>query len=100
MTDTNDLITAEEFFGGISKTERTPDKTSRRRRKRPTTDLFEETKLRMVMRINGVSRAKALEIIADRAKKPPRGDDSGDCAASSDDDDDDGTMSAEEFFRD
>ena len=85
-TDDDDLMSAEEFFGGIAKTESAPVKTSRKRRKGTAADLFQEAKLRMVMRINRVSRAKALKIVASRAKKSEEGDDD--------------TMSAEEFFRD
>ena len=84
MMETDGMISAEEFFGGIAKAESAPAKTSRKRREGTATDLFQEIKLRMVMRVNRVSRAKALEIIAARAKKSEEDDD---------------TMSAEEFFR-
>ena len=64
----DEMMSAEEFFGEISKPENVPAKTCRKRRKGASADLFQEAKLRMVMRINGVSRAKALEIIGQRAK--------------------------------
>ena len=53
----------------------------------------------MVMRIYGVTKARALEILADRAEEketPPASD--GDANAADDEDDDDGVMSASEFF--
>ncbi len=95
MTDIDDLLADEGIFGEIAKTESAPAKTSRKRRKGTTADLFLETKLRMVMRINRVSRAKALEIVAARAKKSEEGGKSGNRPGRPSDDD---MMSAEEFF--
>ena len=90
------IMTAEEFFGGTGSRGGAPTRSCRPRRKMKAEDLFEEAKTQMVMRINGVSRAKALEIIAARTKKAGAGDESGDRAAGSDCDD--GLMSAEAFF--
>ena len=45
----------------------TPSRKTRPRGKRKPDDLFADVKVKMVMRINGVSRAKALEIISARA---------------------------------
>ena len=93
----DEIMSAEEFFGGIAKSKNAPAKISRKRRKRTADDLFQEAKLRMVMRIYGVSRAKALEIIAARAKKSEDGVKSGDCQATPSGNDE--LTSVEEFFR-
>lgn len=90
------IMTAEEFFGGGSRRGGAPSRNCGKRRKAKAADLFEDAKTQMVMRINGVSRAKALEIIAARTKKAEAGDESGDRAAGSDCDD--GLMSAAAFF--
>lgn len=64
METDDDIMTAEEFFGGFDETKKTPRK-SRARGKRPEA-IFAAVKVKMVMRIHGVSRAQALEIIARR----------------------------------
>ena len=92
MRDNDETMTAEEFFDEIEKTERVYAKSCQKRRKTEADGLFNEIKTKMVMRINGVSRAKALEIIAARVKK------SEDRAKKSACDDND-LMSAEDFFR-
>ena len=58
------FLSAEEFFGEIGEPKKAPRKC-RSRGKKPET-LFAAVKVKMVMRIYGVSRAKALEIIAKR----------------------------------
>ena len=95
------IMTAEEFFGGIESDRGLGSMSSPRRRRGRAKKTFADIKARMVMRIYGVTRAKAERIISDRAaekvavlaaaKAPGAVDD---CAS-----DDDELMSAEEFFR-
>lgn len=65
-----ELISAEEFFGGLDKQERTPlvrvsdHKVSSRGRV-----AFEDAKVKMVMRIEGCGREEAVRIIAARAEE-------------------------------
>ena len=60
------IMTAEEFFGEVEKG-KAPVRMGKARGKRAETDLFAELKVKMVMRIYGVSRNRALEIIDGRA---------------------------------
>ena len=60
------IMSAEEFFGEPAK-DKTPARTGNARGKRSNKDLFTELKIKMVMRIYGVSRARAMEIIVGRA---------------------------------
>ena len=69
MTKDDDILTADEFFGIVPKPGKKLARRTRRTQKEEASDLFEEVKIQMVMRINGVSRAKALEIIAARLKE-------------------------------
>ena len=101
MNDDDEIMTAEEFFGGIESDRGLGSMSSPRRRRGRTKKTFADIKARMVMRIYGVTRAKAERIISDRAaekvavlaaaKAPGAVDD---CAS-----DDDELMSAEEFSR-
>ena len=101
MNDDDKIMTAEEFFGGIESAQGAGCAGGVHPRKRRAKNTFEDLKARMVMRIYGVTRAKAERIISDRAaekvavlaaaKAPGAVDD---CAS-----DDDELMSAEEFFR-
>ena len=59
-------IDAEEFFDEMARCGKVPVQKSKDRRKRSGKNLFAEIKVKMVMRIYGVSRAQALEIIAAR----------------------------------
>ena len=59
-------IDAEEFFDGLEKSGKVLVQKSKDRRKRSEKDIFAEIKVKMVMRIYGVSRVRALEIIAER----------------------------------
>ena len=95
MAHDDELMSAEEFFGGVAKNETAPLNTGRARRKAGREGLFDDVKTKMVMRINGVSRAKALEIIASRAKKSVEGDKSGKRTGRPSGG---ALMSAEEFF--
>ena len=64
METDDDIMSAEEFFGELTGGKKIPRKC-RSRGKRPEA-LFAAVKEKMVMRIYGVSRAQALEIIAKR----------------------------------
>ena len=101
MNDDDKIMTAEEFFGGIESDRGLGSMSFPRRRRGRTKKTFADIKARMVMRIYGVTRAKAERIISDRAAekvaalaaaKAPGA--VNDCAS-----DDDELMSAEEFFR-
>ena len=67
----DETMSAEEFFGkldgGVFGTGH--PRPDRRGGKRKGRDSFSEAKEKLVMRIYGVSRAKALEIIAKRTEK-------------------------------
>ena len=101
MNENEEIMTAEEFFGGIESDRGLGSMSSPRRRRGRAKNTFADIKARMVMRIYGVTRAKAERIISDRAAekvaalaaaKAPGA--VNDCAS-----DDDELMSAEEFFR-
>ena len=64
METDDDIMSAEEFFGGLAGEKKAPRKC-RSRGKKPQAR-FAAVKVKMVMRIHGVSRARALEIIAER----------------------------------
>ena len=59
-------IDAEEFFDEMEKGGKVPVQKSKDRRKRSEKNRFAEIKVKMVMRIYGVARVEALEIIAAR----------------------------------
>lgn len=67
MRKNEETMTAAEFFGEIDKELDAPSRKSQPRGKRKSKDLLADVKVKMVMRIHGVSRAKALEIISARA---------------------------------
>ena len=91
------IMTAEEFFGEVEK-DNTPVRMGKARGKGSKTDLFSKLKVKMVMRIYGVSKKRALEIIAGRAAEKAA------LAAAKDKDgkrsrnDEGGFMSAADFF--
>ena len=64
METDDDIMSGEEFFGGLTGGKKAPRKC-RSRGKKPEA-LFAAVKVKMVMRIYGVSRVQALEIIAKR----------------------------------
>ena len=64
METDDDMMMAEDFFGEIAGGKKAPRKV-RTRGKKPE-ELFAAVKVKMVMRIYGVSRTRALEIIAQR----------------------------------
>lgn len=65
MTNDDELMTAEEFFGGMN-TDRREEVRSHRPSRTVIDGVFSKAKEKMVMRIYGVSRAKAHKIIAAR----------------------------------
>ncbi|MBQ3287926.1 MAG: hypothetical protein IJH50_00775 [Kiritimatiellae bacterium] len=100
MKRDEDLISEEELFDDFECDlfgEAIP-RTVHRGRKRPGKDLFREVKEKMIMRIYGVSRTRAREIIScrereKRAAEAAKSRGGGSARA-------DGTlMGAEEFFR-
>ncbi len=63
----DDIMMDEDLFGGFDEPKKAQRK-GRARDKKPE-KLFTAVKVKMVMRIHGVSRAQALEIIAQREKE-------------------------------
>ena len=96
------VMSDEELFLDMESGEKTPVRKGRRRGKKSLNDLFAELKVKMVMRIYGVSRMRALEIIAGRADEKRDVERSKEREIRSGkrhpDDDDDGMVSAAEFF--
>ena len=90
-----EFISAEEFFGENDETKNNSPRRSRPRGKPGADDFFTKAKVKMVMRIYGVSRAKALEIIAERNGDQKAVESTND---SSNTNEGDGLMTAEEFF--
>ena len=97
----DDVMSADEFFGeeflDDGPKDKSPRRTGRRRTKKAQKDILGDIKARMVMRIYGVSKARALDIIASRADEraaleAAKGGDRGRGEA------DDGLISAEDFF--
>lgn len=95
MGTDDDIMSAEEFFDGITGGKKAPRKC-RSRGKKPEA-LFAAVKVKMVMRLYGVSRAKALGIIARResATRAAEGEGVGRSTA---EDRDREFMSAADFF--
>ena len=93
MPNNEEIMTAAEFFGEVDKELNAPSRKIRPRGKRKPDDLFADVKVKMVMRINGVSRAKALEIISARAAEKAAAEDGEEARPR-----DGRFMSAEEFF--
>lgn len=69
MKNDNELMSAEEIFGELAYEKKAPVRKGRRRAKKSANDLFAEVKVKMVMRIYGVTKARAVEIIASRAEE-------------------------------
>ena len=66
MQNDIEMIDTEDIFDEMARCGKVPVQKSKDRRKRSGKNLFVEIKTKMVMRIYGVSRARALEIIAGR----------------------------------
>ncbi len=69
MNNDDEVMSAEEFFGGLENEKKAPTRKGRCRAKKSANDLFAELKVKMVMRVYGVTKARALEIIASRAEE-------------------------------
>ena len=69
MTNEDEIMSAAEFFGELESGEKSPSRPCRPRGKKPENGLFSEVKVKMAMRVYGVSRSRALEIIAEREVK-------------------------------
>ena len=95
------IMTAEEFFGGIESDRGLGSMSSPRRRRGRTKKTFADIKARMVMRIYGVTRAKAEKIISERAAAKIEVGAAAKAAGAAEDCGlgDVDLMSAEEFFR-
>ena len=99
MNNDDEVMSAEEFFGGLENEKKAPTRKGRRRAKKSENDLFVEVKVKMVMRVYGVTKARALEILADRADEKKPSEASADNTDEIEDDEEDVPfMSAEEFF--
>ena len=99
----DDVMSAEEFFGeeffGDSPKDKSPRRAGRRPAKAATKDILGDIKARMVMRIYGVSKARALAIIAGRAaEREALGAAKVDGDLLGHEESDGGLMSAEDFF--
>ena len=89
------MMSAEEFFGEPKKKNNAPVRRGRARGRRVDKDLLAELKLKMVMRIYSVSRARAAAIIAGRAGERQALEEAREAARRLHGD---GTMAAEDFF--
>ena len=63
----DDVMSDEEFFEEVALGPKDTRPVARKRSKKAKKDIFAGIKAKMVMRIYGVSKARALEIIAGRA---------------------------------
>ena len=101
MNDDDEIMTAEEFFGGIESDRGLGSLSSPRRRRGRAKKTFVDIKARMVMRIYGVTRAKAEKIISERAAAKIEVGAAAKAAGAAEDCGlgDVELMSAEEFFR-
>ena len=101
MKNDEEILTAEEFFGGIESDRGLGSMSSPRRRRGRTKKTFADIKARMVMRIYGVTRAKAEKIISERAAAKTEAGAAAKAAGAAEDCGlgDVDLMSAEEFFR-
>ncbi len=95
----DDVMSAEEFFEEeIDIKPKNPLPLARKRLKKAKKDIFAEIKVKMMMRIYGVSRKRALEIIAGRAAEKKALEDAKENKGKKGKTDVDELMSAEEFF--
>ena len=75
-----DMMIAEDFFDEIERDGKIPVRGAKGRGKKQAKDFFAEVKVKMVMRIYGVTRVRALEIIAARKAELKAAEKSGDGA--------------------
>ena len=101
MKNDEEIMTAEDFFGGMESDRGLGSMSSPRRRRGRTKKTFADIKARMVMRIYGVTRAKAEKIISERAAAKTEAGAAAKAAGAAEDCGlgDVDLMSAEEFFR-
>lgn len=101
MNDDDEIMTAEEFFGELEGERGEGCSGGSRPRKRRAKSTFEDIKARMVMRIYGVTRAKAEKIISERAAAKTESGAAAKAAGAAEDCGlgDVELMSGEEFFR-
>ena len=66
MTNEDEIMSAAEFFGELDNVEKISSCACRTRGKKSEKALFSNIKVKMVMRAHGISRPRALEIIAKR----------------------------------
>ena len=66
MQNEIEMIDTEDIFDEMDRCGKVPVQKSKDRKKRSGKNLFAEVKVKRVMRIYGVPRARALEIIAAR----------------------------------
>lgn len=74
MKNDDEIMTAAEFFGETENGKRVGGAVGGRPKKRRVNKTFADIKARMVMRIYGVTRAKAEKIISERGTAPAEGD--------------------------
>ena len=95
----DDVMSAEEFFEEeIDLEPKNPLPVARKRLKKAKKDIFAGIKVKMVMRIYGVSRARALEIIAGRAAEKKALEDAKEKKGKKERNNAGKFLSAEEFF--
>ena len=99
MRNEVEMMSAEEFlFGDGNEGKNSSSACRTRGKKKSEANLFDRIKVKMVMRIYGVSRAKALEIIAKREAGDATSAKGGAHGDGMDRRDDDSLMTPEEFF--
>ena len=98
MRNEVEMMSAEEFLFGDGNEGKNSSSACRRRGKKPEANLFARIKVKMVMRIYGVSRAKAIEIIAKREAGDETAGNGGAHGDGKNRRDDESLMTAEEFF--
>ena len=94
----DDVMSDEEFFDEVALAPKNTRPMARKRSKKAKKDIFAGIKVKMVMRIYGVSRARALEIIAGRAAEKKALEEAKDKIGKRGKNDAGELMSAEDFF--
>lgn len=93
------LMSGDELFFEEKSGTKVPARTDMERRKKSSNDLLGKLKIKMFMRIYGVTRARAMEIIAGRAEEAQEMERAKNRDERSEDrPSDDELMSADEFF--
>ena len=94
----DDVMSDEEFFDEVALAPKNTRPMVRKRSKKAKKDIFAGIKVKMVMRIYGVSRARALEIIDGRAAEKKALEDAKESKGKKGKTGAGEFMSAEEFF--